>query len=75
MSAVELTSLVLKLDPSERAELMGALLDSLDGADPNDSDLDSVQEAIARSRELDSGVVQAKSESEFWSAVRAGRSK
>lgn len=75
MSVPELMSLVLNLAPSERAELMGALLDSLDAADPNDSDQDSVQEASRRSHELDSGSVTAVGEDEFWKSVQAGRGR
>ena len=52
MSATELTSLVLSLDSEERAHLMGLLLDVVDGADPNDHDMDSVTEATIRSEEL-----------------------
>jgi hypothetical protein len=75
MSATELTALVLQLDESERSQLMDVLLDSFDAADPNDNDLDSASEAIARSQELGSGAVTPMSESDFWASVRADRGR
>lgn len=75
MSAVELTTLILNLPQADKAELMGALMDALDGADPHDNDRDSLEEAIARSKELDDGTVTAMSEEEFWAAIKADRGR
>ena len=75
MIAPSIRQEILSMDDEDRAEIIGLLLESMDGADPNDANLDSVSEAILRSEELDSGVVQALSQEEFWRSIRAGRGK
>jgi hypothetical protein len=51
------------------------ILDSLGGADPNDSDEDSLTEAIRRGDELWSGAVKGIPEEEFMREIRAMRAK
>jgi hypothetical protein len=75
MLNAEITNLISTLDEGDRAELAGLLIDSLEAADPNDSDEDSLAEAIRRGEELDSGKVQALTEDEFWQGVREDRRK
>lgn len=55
----------MKLSEGDRADLAAMILDSLDGADPNDSDEDSLTEAKRRGEELWSGAVKGISEEEF----------
>ncbi len=47
------------------------ILESLDGADPNDSNEDSLTEAIRRGEELRSGKVKGVSAEEFLAEFRA----
>lgn len=75
MGLSELQAEVLKLTAEERVQLVGSILDSLPGADPNDSDQDSLAEAIHRGEELKSGKVNGLSEDELMSEFRAARRK
>jgi hypothetical protein len=63
----------LKLNEGDRADLAAMILDSLDGADPNDSNEDSLTEAIRRGEELWSGAVVGLSKEELLSEIRASR--
>ena len=65
----------MKLDESERAELMHLIMDSLEGADPNDSDEDSLTEAIRRGEELKAGKDEGIPEAEFMAEFRAERER
>jgi hypothetical protein len=65
----------LKLNEGDRADLAAMLLDSLDGADPNDSDEDSLTEAIRRGDELWSGAVKGLTKEELLNDIRASRSR
>lgn len=75
MKLAEIGAEVMKLGEGERAELAGMILDSLDCADPNDSDGDSLREAIFRGDELKSGVVKGVEKDDFLSEVRGSRSR
>jgi putative addiction module component (TIGR02574 family) len=75
MGVSEIQAEALKLTAEERAQLVGSILDSLPGADPNDSDHDSLAEAIHRGEELKSGKVTGLSEDELMSEFRASRRK
>lgn len=75
MGVSELQAEALKLTAEERAQLVGSILDSLPGPDPNDSDQDSLAEAIQRGEELKSGTVPGISEDDLISEFRASRSK
>ncbi len=66
---------VMKLSEGDRADLAAMILDSLGGADPNDSDEDSLTEAIRRGDELWSGAVKGIPEEEFMREIRAMRAK
>jgi hypothetical protein len=66
---------VMKLNEGDRADLAAMILDSLGGADPNDSDEDSLTEAIRRGDELWSGAVKGIPEEEFMREIRAMRAK
>jgi len=75
MKVTEIGAEALKLGIGERADLAALILDSLEGADPNDSDEDSLTEAVRRGDELRSGVVQGIAEREFMAQVRASRAR
>jgi putative addiction module component (TIGR02574 family) len=75
MTLNEITAEALKLEPDEREELVALILDSLDAADPNDSDEDSLTEAIRRGEELRSGSVEGIPMEEFVEEFRASRRK
>ncbi len=75
MKVAEIGAEALKLGIGERADLAALILDSLEGADPNDSDEDSLTEAVRRGDELRSGVVQGIAEREFMAQVRASRAR
>ncbi len=65
----------MTLDEGDRADLAALILDSLDGADPNDSDEDSLTEAKRRGEELGSGAVIGIPEEEFMAEFRAMRAR
>lgn len=75
MSVAEITAHLLQLSVEDRAEITGQLLDSLDAADPNDFDSDSLTEAIRRSEELKQGIVQPITEEELWRSVNEFRGR
>jgi hypothetical protein len=75
MKLAEIGAVVMKLDEGDRAELAAMILDSLGGADPNDSDEDSLTEAIRRGEELRSGAVVGVGKEEFLSEFRALRGR
>jgi putative addiction module component (TIGR02574 family) len=75
MKVTEIGAEALKLGIGERADLAALILDSLEGADPNDSDEDSLTEAVRRGDELRSGVVQGIAEREFMAQIRASRAR
>ncbi len=75
MKLSEIEAAVMKLDEGERADLAAMILDSLDGADPNDSDEDSLIEAMRRGEELRSGKVQGIPEEKLMEEFRAMRAK
>jgi putative addiction module component (TIGR02574 family) len=75
MKLSEIEAAVMKLDEGDRADLAAMILDSLDGADPNDSDEDSLTEAKRRGEELRSGAVNGIPEEEFMAEFRALRAK
>jgi putative addiction module component (TIGR02574 family) len=75
MKLSEIEAAVMKLDEGDRADLAAMILDSLDGADPNDSDEDSLTEAKRRGEELWSGKVKGIPEEEFMEEFRALRAK
>ncbi len=75
MKLSEIEAAVMKLDEGDRANLAAMILDSLDGADPNDSNEDSLTEAKRRGEELWSGVVKGIPEEEFMAEFRAMRAK
>jgi hypothetical protein len=75
MRATEIGAEALKLGAGERADLAALILDSLEGADPNDSDEDSLTEAVRRGDELRSGVVQGIAEQDFMDGIRASRAR
>lgn len=75
MSVAEITTQLLQLSVEDRAEITGQLLDSLDAADPNDFDSDSLTEAIRRSEELKQGIVQPITEEELWRSVNEFRGR
>ncbi|MGB6223629.1 addiction module protein [Haloferula sp.] len=75
MKLEDLGAEALKLDESDRAELMHLIMDSLEGADPNDSDEDSLTEAIRRGEELRTGKVEGIPEAEFMDEFRAERER
>jgi putative addiction module component (TIGR02574 family) len=73
MKLAEIEVQVMKLSEEDRADLAARIWDSLDGADPNDSDEDSLTEAIRRGEELWSGAVKGISKEELFSEIRASR--
>lgn len=75
MKLAEIGVEVMKLGEWDRAELAAMILDSLDGADPNDSDDDSLTEAIRRGDELKSGTMDGIGEREFMEGFRALRAR
>jgi hypothetical protein len=75
MKLSELGVEAMKLDEGDRAELAAMILDSLDGADPNDSNEDSLTEAIRRGDELWSGAVTGIEKEEFLNEFRASRAR
>lgn len=58
ISREELFRKVLALDPSDRNELVGLLIDSLDPQTEQGAEAAWLQEIDRRARELDSGAVQ-----------------
>ena len=75
MSIAEIQKMALTMNEEDRVELAASLLDSLDGADPNDAGQDSLTEARQRSEEWSSGKVQALTEDELMAEMRAMRSQ
>ncbi len=75
MKLSEISALAMTLDEGDRADLAALILDSLDGADPNDSDEDSLTEAKRRGEELRSGAVKGIPEEEFMAEFRAMRAR
>jgi hypothetical protein len=75
MKLSEISALAMTLDEGDRADLAALILDSLDGADPNDSDEDSLTEAKRRGEELGSGAVIGIPEEEFMAEFRAMRAR
>ena len=75
MKLFEIGIEAMKLNDVDRADLAAMILDSLDGADPNDSNEDSLTEAIRRGEELWSGLVKGIPEEEFMEEFRALRAK
>jgi putative addiction module component (TIGR02574 family) len=73
MSIAEIREEALRLSEEDRAELVALIVDSFEGADPNDTDADSLAEARARSEELSSGKVVGISETAFFEAIRDAR--
>jgi putative addiction module component (TIGR02574 family) len=73
MELAEIEVQVMKLSEEDRADLAAMIWDSLDGADPNDSDEDSLTEAIRRGEELWSGAVVGLSKEELLNEIRASR--
>ena len=58
ISREELFRKVLALDPADRNELVGLLIDSLDPQTEEGAEVAWLQEIDRRARELDSGAVQ-----------------
>ena len=56
-----------------RGSLAVWLLDSLPPHNGEDASADSIQEAVRRREELDSGRLQAISSDEFWAAIERER--
>ena len=75
MTLKEITAEALKLEPGESEELVALIVDSLDGADPNDLDENSLIEAIRRGEELRSSAVEGIPMEEFVEEFRASRRK
>ncbi len=75
MSIAEIHDAALKLNEEDRSDLLAVLLDSLDGADPNDSNDDSLTEARRRGEELASGKVKGMTEKELIDEIRASRTR
>ena len=75
MSITEIRDEALKLSEEDRADLAATILDSLGGADPHDSNEDSLTEARRRGEELASGEVQGLSEDEVLGEIRASRKR
>jgi putative addiction module component (TIGR02574 family) len=75
MKLAEIEKEVMKLSEEDRADLATMIWESLDGADPNDSDEDSLTEAKRRSEELWSGAVKGIPEEEFMAEFRAMRAR
>ena len=73
MSITEIRDQVLRLDDEDRAELIGSILESLAGADPNDRNQDSLAEAKVRGEELASGVVAGIPKKQFLDEIRNSR--
>jgi len=70
MSAADLREQLLKLSEEERVELTALLIESLEGADPNDADQDSLAEARKRGEEIASREVQPLNEDECLGDIR-----
>jgi hypothetical protein len=73
MKLSEISALAMSLDEGDRADLAALILDSLDGADPNDSDENSLTEAIRRGDELWSGAVKGIDKEDFLNEFRVLR--
>lgn len=61
------------LPAKARGSLAAWLLDSLPPHSGEDASADSIQEAVRRRDELDSGRAQAISSDEFWAAIERER--
>jgi len=75
MKVTEIGEEAMKLDEGDRADLAAMILDSLPGADPNDSNEDSLTEAKRRGDELWSGAVKGMGKDEFLAEFRARRQR
>lgn len=75
MSITEIRDEVLRLDEGDRAELVASILESLNGADPNDSNEDTLTEARRRGEELASGDVKGLSEKDCLADIRSSRNR
>lgn len=73
MKLSEISALAMSLDEGDRADLAALILDSLDGADPNDSDENSLTEATRRGDELWSGAVKGIDKEDFLNEFRVLR--
>ena len=69
MSVAEIQKNVSGLPEKERAKLAAWLLDSLPPSSEDDAGTASLEEAVRRREELDSGRVQPVPEKEFWAGI------
>ena len=73
MSLVELKESAAQLADSDKGALAAWLLNLLPPHGNEDASADSLQEAVCRRDELDSGSVKPMSADEFWAAVERER--
>lgn len=73
MTAAEIKSEFLALRGDERAELISTLVHEAPGADPNDRNANSVEEADSRRAEWNSGQVEGVSKEGFLEELRKHR--
>jgi len=69
MSVAEIQKNVSGLPEKERAKLAAWLLDSLPPSSEDDAGTASLEEAVRRREELDSGRAHPISETEFWEGI------
>ena len=73
MSLAELQTAASGLPEKERGSLAAWLLESLPPHSGTDASAESIEEAVRRREELDSGRVSALSSDEFWAAAEEDR--
>jgi putative addiction module component (TIGR02574 family) len=75
MSVIEIRKTVSALPDKERAKLAAWILDSLPPASDQDASADSIEEAVRRRAELNSGKVVPLTNEEFWESIAQERNQ
>ena len=73
MSIAEIQHAVAELQEHERGALAVWLMESLPPHDAEDAGAESIEEAVRRRQDLDSGAAKAMSSDDFWNAINRQR--
>jgi hypothetical protein len=74
MSLLEIQAAVQKLPEKERGQLAAWILETLPEHADEDAIVESIAEAERRETEMEQGITQPLTESEFWSSLKQERS-
>ena len=73
MSIAEIQHAVAELPEHERGALAAWLMESLPPHDAEDAGAESIEEAVRRRQDLDSGAAKTMSSDDFWNAINRQR--